>query len=60
MVGQQAGPTDGDGLLQSREQILRESKERVDKLERELRLLEEAALKEFKEGIRRAVAMTAK
>lgn len=55
MVGQQAGP-----LLQSREQILRESRERVDKLERELRLLEEAALKEFKEGIRRAVAMTAK
>jgi len=51
----QAGP-----LLQSREQILRESRERVDKLERELRLLEEAALKEFKEGIRRAVAMTTK
>lgn len=60
MVGQQAGPRDGDGLLRSREQILRESKERVDKLERELRQLEEAALKEFKEGIRRAVATTAK
>jgi len=52
--GQQAGPKDGSG------QILRRSEERIEKFDKEMKQLEEAALKEFKEGIRKAVAASTK
>ncbi|KAI5853909.1 hypothetical protein BZA05DRAFT_272352 [Tricharina praecox] len=41
-----------------REQILRKSKERMAAFEREIKVQEEAALKAFKEGIRRVVEAT--
>ncbi|KAF8545457.1 hypothetical protein BDD12DRAFT_800514 [Trichophaea hybrida] len=53
-LGEQAGPKDESG------QILRRFKERIEKFDREMKQLEEAALKDFKEGIRKAVAVSAK
>ncbi|KAI5790894.1 hypothetical protein FPQ18DRAFT_306132 [Pyronema domesticum] len=44
----------------SREQVLRKATERRERFDAEMTQLEEAALTEFKEGIRRAVAASAR
>lgn len=52
--GQQAGGARNG--IESREKILQVAKEQRDKFDQEMKQLEEEALKDFKEGIRKAVA----
>jgi hypothetical protein len=52
--GQQADPRGDNGP--SREEILVQSKQRMEKLDVEMKQLEKRALEDFKEGLRRAVS----
>ncbi|KAA8910107.1 hypothetical protein FN846DRAFT_569648 [Sphaerosporella brunnea] len=54
------GTKDSSGSLRSRDEVLRRSKERTECFDQEIKKLEEVALQDFKEGIRRAVAATSK
>jgi hypothetical protein len=53
----QAGPRNEKGLLTSREQIVRKIEGMREEFEEEMKREEEQALREFKEGLRKAVAL---